>query len=152
MHPDYFGNADEKTRERAQRSTAELNAAFQVLADEFLRADFLVSWLGGPREDQERAMPPEFLQEVLEWNEGIEEARSAGPDSAKRAALDPLERKLRSERSALMRKVAETLTPLPQPCARTLTETRKLLNAIRYLDRALGELAELRLEQSTNRR
>jgi len=151
LHPDYFGTADEATRARAQHSTAELNGAFQVLADEAQRADYLVGWLGGPREDQERSMPLEFLQEVLEWNEAIEEARTSGPDSAQRKALEPLERRLASERSTLMHRVAETLTPLPPRGAPALSETRKLLNAIRYLDRALGEIAELRLVQSTSR-
>ncbi len=148
LHPDYFGNADERTRELAQRSTAELNAAFQTLADDFRRADWLVKALGGPQEDQERSMPAEFLQEVLEWNEAIEEARGAsGKDS-----LDGLGARLSSERAGLMRSVDARLTPLPDRGSGALVEVRKLLNAVRYLDRALREITELRLAQAARPR
>jgi len=147
LHPDFFSNAEETVRERAQRNTAELNAAFEILDDDFHRADWLVKSLGGPTEADERQMPPAFLAEVLEWNETIEEAQGAAPDSAERAALDPLEASLREQREELMGLISEKLDPLPPAHDPLLTEVRRNLNAIRYVDRSLREISEIRLAQ-----
>lgn len=151
MHPDFFAGADAATRARAQRNTAELNAAFEILSDEFRRADWLVRSLGGPGEDEERQLPVEFLSEVLEWNEAVEEARSAGPDAPAHPALAELDRKLRAEREAAMREISDMLSPLPDAHASELARVRRRLNAVRYLDRTLHEIAELKLAQASSR-
>lgn len=145
LHPDFHSQASPQARRRAEDSTAALNAAYALLADDFRRADWLLEALGGPREDQERSMPPEFLQEVLEWNEAIEEARAAGARSPALLALEGLASRLAEERGARMQRVAALLTPLPAPGAPALRQTRQQLNALRYLDRALAEIGQLRL-------
>ena len=93
-------------------------------------------------------MPPAFLQEVLEWNEATEEARASAADSPARSALAPLAARLERERSQSMRRIALLLAPLPARAAPVLRSVRQELNAVRYLDRALRELAELRLATS----
>ncbi len=150
LHPDFFGAADEPTRARAQRNTAELNAAFEVLADDFRRADWLVRHLQGPSENDERQMPREFLAEVLEWNEAVEAARHAAPGSPARAALVELGRSLAAERAAQLETLASLLTPRPAARAPAQTEARRRHNAVRYLDRTLHEIAELRLAQASS--
>jgi len=150
MHPDYFASADAATRERAQRNTAELNAAFEIVSNEFRRADWLVKSLGGPGEDEERQMPAEFLSEVLEWNETVEEARAAEPGTPARAALNDLDRELRAEREQVMGEISELLTPLPESHAPELAQVRRRLNAVRYLDRTLEQIAELKLSQAAS--
>ncbi|MSR63667.1 MAG: hypothetical protein EXS08_14645 [Planctomycetes bacterium] len=144
LHPDHHFSADARTRRLAQDNTAALNAAFLVLNDDCRRADWLVSALGGPRESDERAMPPAFLQEVLEWNEAIEEARDATP-AARATALASLRTRLAHERTLAVQRVAHALTPLPARATPALHGVRQELNALRYLDRALRELAELEL-------
>ncbi len=150
MHPDYFAGADERTRALALRNTAELNASFSVLSDDFRRADHLVKTLGGPGEAQERSMPAEFLQQVLEWNELIEEARETGRGGS--GPLRELEHDLLERRTALMLEIGRALTPLPAPGSAGLLRVRQLLNAVRYLDRALRESSELALAQASGRR
>ena len=95
-------------------------------------------------------MPAAFLAEVLEWNETIEEARDAEPDSAERAALEELENELRSQREEVMAAIESKLDPLPDAHAPILTEVRLHLNAIRYVDRSLREIAEIRLAEASN--
>ena len=148
LHPDFHGAADTRTRALAERNTAELNAAFEILESDFRRADWLVRSLGGPSEAQERQMPSEFLAEVLDWNETIEEARSAAPGSPQRDALGTLGDALRAQRAATIALVSELLTPLPTTNAPELTQARRKLNAVRYLDRALREITELGLQGS----
>lgn len=148
LHPDFFGTAAPAERARAERNSAALNAAHRLLSDEVSRADYLIAHLGGPRENEDRAMPAEFLQEVLEWNEAIEEAREAGPGSPAAAGLGPLAARLDGERSVEIETVGRLLSPPPPRGDARLGEARKHLNAIRYLDRSRRDIAELSLERA----
>ena len=133
VHPDYHGTSPRGARELAEASSARLNGAYEILLDDFLRADWLVRHLGGPSDSEERAMPREFLMEVLEWNEALDEAESAAPDSPARAALERLARSLLAEHAAL-----------PDPGDPVLAEIRRELNGVRYLSRALLRIRDMR--------
>jgi len=151
LHPDFFATAGVEERALAEEGSAALNAAYEILADDFRRADWLVAALDGPSESDEKEMPREFLLEVLEWSEEIEAAREARPGAPERARLPALAAALRSRRAECMRGVAGLLAPRPERGAPVLAEVRRILNAVRYLDRALRELEVLRLEQAAAR-
>ena len=142
-HPDHAGATDQ-----AERATAALNHAHEVLSDAFLRADELIRRLGGPEESAERQMPQEFLMEVLEWNEALDEAAAGAPGGPEREALGPLAEQLRAEREAVLSEVGAALTPLPASGAAELAPLRRRLNAVRYLSRALERIRELRLAEA----
>jgi molecular chaperone HscB len=142
-HPDHAGATDQ-----AERANAALNHAHEVLSDAFLRADDLIRRLGGPEESAERQMPQEFLMEVLEWNEALDDAAEAAPGSAKREALGPLAEQLRAQREEVLSEVGAALTPLPPSGAADLGPLRRRLNAVRYLSRALERIRELRLAEA----
>ena len=150
-HPDFFATAQDEIRELAESNSALLNEAYEVLSDDFARANWFVGELGGPSEQDERQMPQAFLMEVLEWNETLEEARANPGDASGDSNLEELARSLGSERGESMNQIAMHLEPLPDRGAPSLTEVRKLLNAVRYVDRALGEIRKLRLQRSTTR-
>jgi molecular chaperone HscB len=141
LHPDFHGTADAETRRLAEDGMAALNQAHALLSDDFRRADWLVTSLGGPRESEERGLPPAFLQEVLEWNETIESAKEGGD----RGALVALERTLNAERGRAREALAAELEPLPKHASEPLRRARQILNSARYLERALRELGELAL-------
>ena len=142
-HPDFHGTRGEAAVQLAEANTAHINEAFAVLSDNLTRADWLVRSLGGPTEQDERQMPQAFLMEVLEWNEILEEARSGDLQESERNRLESLGADLRETRDTSLQQIADQLTPLPQEGAANLTEVRRTLNALRYLDRALGELQEI---------
>jgi molecular chaperone HscB len=142
-HPDHAGATDQ-----AERANAALNHAHEVLSDAFLRADDLIRRLGGPEESAERQMPQEFLMEVLEWNEALDDAAAAAPGSAEREALGPLAEQLRAQREEVLSEVGAALTPLPPSGAADLGPLRRRLNAVRYLSRALERIRELRLAEA----
>ncbi len=142
-HPDHAGATDQ-----AERANAALNHAHEVLSDAFLRADELIRRLGGPEESAERQMPQEFLMEVLEWNEALDDAAEAAPGSAEREALGPLAEQLRAQREEVLSEVGAALTPLPPSGAADLGPLRRRLNAVRYLSRALERIRELRLAEA----
>ncbi len=151
VHPDYFGAAAAAQRDLAERCSAALNQAHETLADDLERADFLVRWLGGPAEGELRDMPREFLVEVLEWNEALEEARSAAPGSSERARPDALRPELEAARKAALERLSGLLEPLPPKGAPALATARRELNALRYLSRALDQIEALRLAQASSR-
>jgi len=151
VHPDYFGARDAATRALAERNTAELNAAFETLADPLARADWLVRSLGGPSESEQRDMPQAFLIEVLEWNEALAGARESGPGSAGRAALDELEGALHAQWDDALASLERLLTPLPARGSPALVEARRRINALRYLEKTLAEIEALRLAQASSR-
>ncbi|MFT5285131.1 MAG: molecular chaperone HscB [Planctomycetota bacterium] len=146
MHPDFFGNADEDTQQLAIDNTAELNAAFELLKNDLSRADWLVRSLGGPDENAERQMPQAFLIEVMEWNELLEEAQEAPADAPKRHEAAELGKTLQAERANILQGIDQQLTPLPEQGAGLLTEVRKQMNAVRYVDRALTQIKELAIQ------
>lgn len=149
IHPDFFGAASPELRALAEKNSARLNRAFDVLADDAARADWIVTSLGGPDEVAERAMPQSFLMEVLDWNEILEEARATRgtPDPRLTALRTTLDEKRRDSMDA----VRALLDPLPARGSPNLKRARQELNAVRYVDRALREIEVLRLAQSATR-
>lgn len=150
MHPDFFAQEIEGVRALAEQNSARINEAHEILSDDARRIDWLVRHLGGPDENDERQMPKEFLLEVLEWNEVLEAARQAGA-GASTSQLDELEQELRAERAVTLDSIHAKLVPLPPPQAPVLREVRRDLNAVRYLDRALGEIESQRLARPATR-
>ncbi|MEO0653131.1 MAG: Fe-S protein assembly co-chaperone HscB [Planctomycetota bacterium] len=138
LHPDFFGD-DSVQRELAERNSAELNDAYARLSSDIARANLLVAARGGPDAESERQMPQAFLMEVMEWNETLEEAREASDD---RSALrvEALAGELTEARASAMAQAGRLLDSNGDP-----TEVRRQLNAVRYVDRALEQVEELRL-------
>ncbi|MFT4537746.1 MAG: molecular chaperone HscB [Planctomycetota bacterium] len=149
-HPDFFTAEPAELQELAEHASAQLNAASKQLDDPIRRADWLVNELGGPKEEEDRQMPQAFLMEVLEWNETLEEAKQAG--TGNNSELDALESELDSQRSDLLASLIQTLTPLPERGGASLAGLRRTLNAVRYIDRTLGEIRNLRLPGASSSR
>lgn len=144
MHPDFFVAEGEAAKRQAEANTAQLNSAFEVVSDESRRFDWLIEDGGGPSTSDERQMPQEFLMEVLEWNETLEGAREG--DAEALAKLPALAGDLESQRNAEQARLRQLLTPLPPTGDERYRTARRGLNAIRYLERALAEIAERQLD------
>lgn len=144
VHPDFHGTSTPERKALAEANSALLNGAYEVLLDDFLRADWLVRHLGGPTDSQERQMPQAFLMEVLEWNEALEEAEQAAPGTPARAALEGLARELLAKHDQELAAVGRRLTPLPAHGDAALADLRRSLNVVRYLSRALLRIRDLR--------
>ena len=80
-HPDRFAMAPEAERLAAETRMTALNAAFQALSDPLRRAEILLRQAGV--DPAERSAPPDFLMEMLELREAVEEG-----DDAAAAALE----------------------------------------------------------------
>jgi molecular chaperone HscB len=141
-HPDFVANQGSDARAAAEDSATRVNAAFELLDDRRLLADHLVKRLGGPSQDDDRRMPQEFLLEVLEWNEALDDARAAGA-RADRGALGELQLRLAAAREDALTALTRELVPLPEHASARLQSARQALNALRYVDRALEEVDRL---------
>ena len=151
LDPAAESDALTELRALAEANTGHLNGALKSLKEPLRRADHLVRSLGGPDEAEVKDMPQEFLLEVLEWNEALEEARASDPGSAQREAAFGLKPDLEAQRSERIAAITKLLDPLPDSGSEDLTTARRELNAVRYLDRALGELESLRLADAEDR-
>ncbi|MED6336137.1 MAG: iron-sulfur cluster co-chaperone HscB C-terminal domain-containing protein [Planctomycetota bacterium] len=151
VHPDFFATASEEMRRTAEENSAALNGAFKILTDDARRAEWVIEALGGPSGGDEKQLPREFLMEVLEWGEQIESARQTPPGSLDRTGLDELVATLSRRRQRSFDQLNTALVPPPEAADERLTEARRILNAVSYLDRALTQLEALRLEEASSR-
>lgn len=134
VHPNFFALEAADQQLLSERNNAILNRAYDVVGDAPSRASSLVESLNGPSEKDLGAMPQAFLMEVMEWNETLDESEPGSP------ALAALEAELHTHRDSLVTQISTSLTPLPEAGAKSLADTRKLLNALRYIDRALARV------------
>lgn len=141
VHPDYYTTGGPEQLALAEHNNALLNRAYEIITDDVRRADWIVRQLGGPGEKDLGCMHQEFLMEVMEWNEVLDENEPGSPE------FQALESELREERERLVTAISGHLTPLPDPAtpagAEALKDVRKDLNALRYIDRALTRVAGL---------
>lgn len=130
-HPDRAGAA----ADAAQRLSARVNRAFEVLRDPVLRAEYLLELSGGPSAAQERGVPPEVLAATLTIREELDDPASAG-DAARRAALRDDVTRARDARLVEIEALARGLPG--DEALRSGLRTR--LNAIRYYLRLLEQI------------
>ena len=75
VHPDKFVQASESDKRLALQASARVNEAYEVLSDSLTRAHYLLTLRGiESLSETDTAMPVEFLQQQLQWQEKLEEA------------------------------------------------------------------------------
>lgn len=137
IHPDRFAAASEESRTLATQLTARINEAYALLSDPVARANYLLELAGGPSAIEVRDVPGTLLMEIMELRERIEEARAAGDHEAMTAI-----------RSSVLEQKQQTLDAIAARADALATadearkkEFRKLLNAMRYFENLMDELA-----------
>lgn len=133
LHPDHAG-------EDSGAEAAALNEAKRTLEDPERRAEALLRRLGGPARDQDRSLPPGFLQEIMTLREQIEEEVASG-DPAK---IDHWERWARERRRGHIAEVSrlfrEYLAAGGKGDPALLGAVRRELNVWRYTERLLEQI------------
>jgi len=129
IHPDLAGDEDE-----VAVSAAALNRAKRVLLNDELRADALLTGLGGPAKEQDKSLPPGFLMEMMETREAVESAIVSGSEGER----EKWQRWAVGERGRY-RSIVSGLFEL-NPDAGNLRDVRVQLNAWRYIERLIEQL------------
>jgi molecular chaperone HscB len=141
-HPDFHGLADADRQRASLDETAALNEAYLTLNDPFRRAEYLLTMLGGPTAAQEKNLDQQFLMEMMDLRERIEQARTGG-------GLDEIEKELTARLAGIVNQLGDQFLAIEQlpaddPARQPrLLVVRQLLNAaktVRSLLRDLGEV------------
>jgi molecular chaperone HscB len=133
VHPDKFVNAPSAERMQSMQKATLANEAYQTLKHPTSRARYLLQ-LAGVTTDEENntAMPADFLMAQMEWREAMDDAKFAKDISA----LDALLQDMRTQAKALQQQVANEITQAPAQAAMTV---RKL----RFIDKVSEDVNQL---------
>jgi molecular chaperone HscB len=133
VHPDKFVNGSAAERMQSMQLATLANEAYQTLKQPTARARYLLQ-LAGVATDEENntAMPADFLMAQMEWREAMDDARSAKDI----AALDALLADMKAQALALQQQVADQITQAPEQAAMTV---RKL----QFIDKVSGDVHAL---------
>src|SRR5262245_22979454 len=99
LHPDLYQLRTIEERETRQALSSLLNAASRALSDPVRRAEYCLSLRGGPSAAEQRDMPAEFLEDILELRMAVEEADD-------QESVNELEHRLLGQRSAAVERIA----------------------------------------------
>lgn len=101
FHPDFFQSATPAEQAESLERSALINRAYRALRDPISRCDYLIRLeLGEARADGVPARAPvDLLEEVLEVQEALEEARAAGLRAETRARLERERKRLMARRA-----------------------------------------------------
>ncbi|HZI07594.1 MAG TPA: Fe-S protein assembly co-chaperone HscB, partial [Archangium sp.] len=132
LHPDRFAQAEARERRLSLVQTTALNEAYKTLKDATKRAFYLLKLHGVDleREDAgaQKDMPLEFLEEVMELREALDEAMAAKAlERAQKMATD-----VEARRKAALQQAVDTL--------RTLEKTPSDGAAVKKASHALGRV------------
>ena len=134
LHPDFHQLGGTAEQAASVELTAALNEAYATLKDPFRRAEYLLKLDGGPSASEQKDMPAEFLEEMLELRMEIADF---DPDSPEAVAM---EKRLSERRDALLSQVGDLLEG-SNPTR--LIESRRLLNATKYVNNLIRDLRAL---------
>ena len=145
LHPDRVGPGDAKARLAAVEGTTALNEAFKTLKDPVRRAFYLLKLHGVDldREDAgaQKDMPLEFLEEVMELREALDEAIAAKD----LAGAQAMAKDVAARKKAALTEAAESLRTLEagEPGDGGQEQVRKASHAlgrVRYFTRFLEQV------------
>jgi molecular chaperone HscB len=110
-HPDFHQAADEAAQSDALARSALVNRAYRALREPIARVEYLVALEEG-RDTREGApgrpkAPRDLLEEMLEVQEALEEARAGGMDEAAKERLREERARLAARREAEERSMVE---------------------------------------------
>ncbi|OFW52265.1 MAG: Fe-S protein assembly co-chaperone HscB [Actinobacteria bacterium RBG_16_67_10] len=100
-HPDFHQGASEEAQARALSASALVNRAYRALRDPLGRVEYLVALEEGREGAATKPRAPmDLLEEMLEVQEALQEARAAGLDEASRQRLDAERQRLMARRAS----------------------------------------------------
>jgi molecular chaperone HscB len=139
-HPDALGTPG-LSDDPSDAASSDLNRARQDLLDPESRASLLLALLGGPSKESDRSLPDGFLMEMMEVREQME-AAAAARDAA---ALERWRNWAEDQRIGYARSVGELFKQVERdgPRPEILKAIRTRLNAWRYIERMLEQIAEV---------
>jgi molecular chaperone HscB len=73
FHPDFFTNETEEDKENALAQSAAINKGFTIFSNKEKTLEYFLQLKGIIVADEKYNLPPDFLMEMMELNEGFDE-------------------------------------------------------------------------------
>jgi len=143
LHPDHHQSGSTAQQRASLELTAQLNEAAHVLRDPFRRGEYLLQLYGGPTASEQKEMPADFLEEMLDLRMEIEELRESGERDS--AAFKQMEASLCERRLSMIGELERRFDSLPNEEAQrrtVLSRIRSTLNALKYVQNLLRDLRQ----------
>jgi len=137
IHPDRFTNAPPEVAARATELSAAVNVAHRALSDPVRRTSYLLELVGGPGPEDVRDVPGNLLMDVMMLREQIE----ADKQAQDRESLARHAKAIEADRASALERVTSLAKRIEAADDREKKSLRMELNAIRYYDNLLAELA-----------
>jgi molecular chaperone HscB len=137
-HPDYFAQFDEAAQAQALEDAASLNKAYKTLSNEDERIRYILEQKGLIETDEKYALAPDFLMEMLELNESIEEAKDNPVATAE------LVHQLQNWKKEIYEPVAEIVAHYQEGVSseKELLQVKEYYFRKKYLQRLAGQLGQ----------
>ncbi len=127
FHPDFHTDASSEEREKVLEKSTQINEAYRILSDENTRMKYILSIFGNFEEKGNEALPQDFLMEMMDWNEMLEDLEENPSEIAKSA----LETEISTAESNLFLAVKPLI--ISYKVGDDLTEIKKYYLKKRYL-------------------
>lgn len=138
VHPDYYTGQDGDAQTLAMHNSAKLNQAYRTLRDPLERAEYLHALAGGLSTADSKSVPPEFLAEIMELREDVDQAKRKNDTET----LDRIRNRLIANRCEIHQAIAllARQTAHPEVTPDILADLRMQLNAISYVNTLIRQL------------
>ena len=90
-HPDFSMDADEAEKENLLQLSADVNKAYQTLTNTDASLFYFLKEKGIITADEKYQLPPDFLMEMMELNEELDEGTTTDSSSKIQEAIEKLE-------------------------------------------------------------
>lgn len=130
-HPDRFGQSSEAEQEEALQVSAQINKAFKTLKDQDETIKYVLQLKGLLEEEEKYQLSPDFLMEVMELNEELEE----GMTDAIQAKIDQLKKELYATVETIITNYQEGIST-----EKELLQVKEYYFKKKYIDRMVENL------------
>ncbi len=77
FHPDFFTNETEADKENALEQSAAINKGFNIFSNKEKTLEYFLQLKGIIKPDEKYNLPPQFLMEMMELNEALDEENAS---------------------------------------------------------------------------
>lgn len=142
LHPDRYASASDRERRFSLEHATALNDAYRTLRVPMKRAEYLLG-LWGRKSSEEagrKSLPLSFLEQILELQEALMEARLEGDTSTLTQKLEHVRALWRQHYEQVMRLFDEGAALAPEARDEVLQALEPEVMTLRYLHNLLTEL------------
>lgn len=83
FHPDFFANANEAEQEEMLRQSSEVNKAYNTFKNPNATLQYVLELKGLLQPNEKYDLPPDFLMEMMELNEAVDDSDILSTEEAK---------------------------------------------------------------------